>query len=72
MIGQFAVHNLRYGQKFQKQTLICSSKSFYIEEMIKGTLSYVWKPCGLGCDFQILPNLNLCLFENEAEEETES
>ena len=41
MIGQFAVHNLLYGQKFQEQTLICSSKSFYIEEMIKGTLSYV-------------------------------
>ena len=64
LIGQFAVNNLLYGTKFQKQMLICSYKYFYL--WVKESYHMSVNAEDLDVDFV----LQFISVENEADEET--
>ena len=64
--GQFAVNNLLYGPKFQKQMLICSYKYFHLKKKNINVINVNAKD--LDVDFV----LQFISVENEAEEETGS
>ena len=54
-------HNLMYGPNIKSKCSCSSSECFYCISV---------NPKNLDTDF-VLPNFNLCLFENQADEETE-
>ena len=60
-------------QNFRSKSSFCRSISLYLEKWFKESYNMFLNPVDLDVDF-VLPNHNLCLFENEVNDhkETES